>query len=144
MKKENLISEEVAVQELTAFVKEWVEDYEELVEEKNITHIKKFMPKAYKALLGGDLVLEDNKPVYTLNVPATDVKGEVFLRVITFKTRIPPMDQAAILKGIDIKIDQYSAMLQNIAFITGLALPILNNLDKRDYDTIVEIASLFM
>lgn len=144
MKKENVISEDVAVEELTAFVQEWVDDYDEIASEKEITHIKKFMPNAYKALLGGNLVLEDNVPTYTLNVPATDVKGEVFLRVITFKTRIPPIDQAAITKGLDIALDKYSVMLNNLCFIIGQPKTVVNNFNKKDYDTLIEIASLFM
>lgn len=138
MKKEKVISEEVALIDLESFVNEWVEKPEPK------DKLAELYPMMLEALVNGSLVLENNVPVYNLVDPVKNVKGEVSISEITFKTRISPSNQASLGKGLNIQFDQLQYALNCISFIINQPIAIIDNFGKRDYNTVREIASVFM
>ena len=138
MKKENVISDEIALNDLEAFVNEWVEKPE--TKDK----LAESYPMILEALLNGGLVLENNVPVYTMTHPIKNVKGEVSVSEITFKTRISPINQAALGKGLNIQLDQLEYALNCICYIVNQPKAIVDQFSKKDYNTVREIASVFM
>lgn len=138
MKKEKVISEEVALIDLESFVNEWVEKPEPK------DKLAELYPMMLEALVNGSLVLENNVPVYNLVDPVKNVKGEVSISEITFRTRISPSNQASLGKGLNIQFDQLQYALNCISFIINQPIAIIDNFGKRDYNTVREIASVFM
>lgn len=138
MKKEKVISEEVALIDLESFVNEWVEKPEPK------DKLAELYPMMLEALVNGSLVLENNVPIYNLVDPVKNVKGEVSISEITFRTRISPSNQASLGKGLNIQFDQLQYALNCISFIINQPIKIIDNFGKRDYNTVREIASVFM
>lgn len=138
MKNENVITEEVALNDLELFVNEWVEKPEPR------ENLKEFYPMMLEALMTGNLVLENNVPVYNLATPVKNVKGEVSVSEITFRTRISPSNQAGLGKGLNIQLDQLQYALNCISYIVNQPIAIIDNFGRRDYNTVREIASVFM
>lgn len=138
MGKEKAISEELALDELEKFIGEWVEKPEPK------DKLKEFYPSTLEAIVNGNLVLENNVPTYTLVNPVKNVKGEVSISEITFKTRISPSNQASLGKGLNIQLDQLQYALNCISYIVNQPIAIIDNFGKKDYAAIREIASVFM
>jgi len=138
MSKEKVISEDVALNDLEAFVNEWVEKPEpkdKLIES---------YPMMFDALTSGNLVLENKVPTYKMVTPIKNVKGEVSISELNFKTRISPMNQAALGKGLNIQLDQLQYALNCICYIIGKSPQEVDHFGKLDYNTVREIASVFM
>lgn len=138
MMKEKVISEDVALNDLELFINEWVEKPEPK------DKLKESYPLILEALMSGNLVLENNVPAYTMASPVKNVKGEVSVSEITFRTRISPSNQASLGKGLNIQLDQLQYALNCISYIINQPIAIIDNFGKRDYNTIREIASVFM
>lgn len=138
MGKEKVISEEVALNDLELFINEWVEKPEPK------ENLKESYPMMLEALMNGNLVLENNVPIYTMSAPVKNVKGEVSLSEITFRTRISPSNQAGLGKGLNIQLDQLQYALNCISYIINQPIAMIDNFGKRDYNTVREIASVFM
>ena len=138
MKKENKISEEVALNDLELFINEWVEKPEPK------DKLKESYPMMLEALINGDLVLENNIPIYNLAVPVKNIKGEVSVSEITFRTRISPSNQAGLGKGLNIQLDQLQYALNCISYIINQPIAVIDHFVKRDYNAVREIASVFM
>lgn len=136
MKK--VISEEVALNDLEAFINEWVEKPEP---KENLIEA---YPMMFEALTNGSLVLENKIPAYKLIVPVKNDKGEVSVSDISFKTRISPINQANLGKGLEIQKDQLTYALNCICYIIGQPKEIVDHFMKKDYNTVREIASVFM
>lgn len=134
----NLISEEVALNDLELFVNEWSE---KPVEKDKL---KESYPMALEALISGNLVIEDNLPLYKLVVPVKNSKGEVSITDITFKTRISPVNQANLGKGLNIQTDQLNYVLNCVCYIIDQPKAIVDHFRAKDYNTISEISTLFM
>lgn len=137
MEKEKVMSEELALDELEKFIGEWVEKPEPK------DKLKESYPLMLESLISGNLVLENNVPLYELIVPVKNVKGEISLSSITFKTRISPVNQANLGKGLNIQLDQLNYILNCVCFIIGQPKEIVDHFRGKDYNTINEIASLF-
>lgn len=138
MKNKEVISEEVALNDLEAFVNEWVEKPE------SKDKLAESYPNIMEALISGNLVFENNIPSYTLATPVKNVKGEISISEITFRTRISPSNQASLGKGLNIQLDQLQYALNCISYIINQPIAIIDNFGKRDYNTVREIASVFM
>ena len=138
MKNKEVISEEVALNDLEAFVNEWVEKPE------SKDKLAESYPNIMEALISGNLVFENNIPSYTLATPVKNVKGEISISEITFRTRISPSNQAGLGKGLNIQLDQLQYALNCISYIINQPIAIIDNFGKRDYNTVREIASVFM
>jgi hypothetical protein len=138
MKNKEVISEEVALNDLEAFVNEWVEKPE--TKDK----LSESYPNILEALIMGNLVFENNIPSYTLATPVKNTKGEISISEITFRTRISPSNQAGLGKGLNIQLDQLQYALNCISYIINQPIAIIDNFGKRDYNAVREIASVFM
>ena len=138
MKNKEVVNEEVALNELEVFINEWVEKPEPK------DKLKEAYPNMLEAIVSGNLVLENNVPSYTLVAPVKNVKGEVSLSDVTFRTRISPSNQASLGKGLNIQLDQLQYALNCISYIINQPIAIIDNFGKRDYNTVREIASVFM
>jgi len=135
---EEVMSEENALNELDLFVKEWVEKPIEKEE------LKKSCPSMFEALISGNLVIQDNIPTYKMVEPVKNIKGEISVSDITFKTRISPVNQANLGKGLNIKTDDLMYTLNCVCYIIGQPKEIVDHFRSKDYNTICEIASFFM
>jgi len=133
-----LMSEELALDELEKFIGEWVEKPE------SKDKLKDSYPATLEALVNGNLVLENNEPKYTLINPVKNVKGEVSVSELSFRTRISPSNQASLGKGLNIQLDQLQYALNCISYIVNQPIAIIDNFGKKDYSAVREIASVFM
>lgn len=138
MKKTEVISEEIALNDLELFVNEWVEKPEPK------DKLKESYPNILEALMSGNLVMENNIPAYKLAVPIKNDKGEISISDISFRTRISPSNQASLGRGLNIQFDQLQYALNCISYIINQPIAIIDNFSKRDYATVREIASVFM
>jgi hypothetical protein len=138
MSKEKVISEDVALNDLEAFINEWVEKPEPK------DKLAESYPNILESLMDGNLLLENKVPVYTLVSPVKNVKGEASVSEITFRTRISPSNQASLGKGLNIQLDQLQYALNCISYIINQPIAIIDNFGKRDYAAVREIASVFM
>jgi hypothetical protein len=135
----NKINEESALIELESFVNHWAEK-----PVKN-EELKDSYSNILEAICSGNLVINENKePVYTLLSPIKNDKGEVSVSELNFKTRILPNTQASLSKGIDISKEQLRFMLICIAHIIGQPIQMLDKFSKKDYNTIREVATVFI
>jgi hypothetical protein len=76
--------------------------------------------------------------------PVKNIKGEVSISDITFKTRISPINQANLGKGLIIQSDRLNYILNCVCYITGQPKEIIDHFRTTDYETVSEISSLFM
>jgi len=136
--KKQVISDENALNELELFINEWVEKPDPKAE------LKEAYPLIFEAITNGNLVLNENVPVYTLRNPIKNDDGQISESEINFKTRIVPSQQANLGRGLNIQLDQLKYALKCISFIVGKNEAMLDKFSKKDYNTIREIASVFM
>lgn len=140
-KKTEVLSEEMALKEFTAFLIEWREDGNDDVTD---THIKEMYPNALAALQGGFLVFNDKKiPTLTLQVPIKDEDDNVVLDTINFRTRIKPSTQADLAKGLDVSKETLLFALNILSYLINQPIAFIDRLSKRDYATAQQVASVF-
>jgi hypothetical protein len=137
LKNKEVISEAVALNDLEAFVNEWVE--KPIEKDK----LKDFYPNMFEALMSGNLVIEDKVPVYTLVKPVENTKGEISVSTLNFRTRISPMTQANLAKGLDLLTDELNFGLNCICYIIDQPKAIVDHFRQKDYSAVREISSLF-
>jgi len=137
--KQNQISEEIAQNELFEFLNNWLEKpikFEDVAEA---------YPNSLEALCSGRLVIDENKiPTYSFIEPIKNDKDEVSTSNVTFKTRISPLNQARLGKGLNVSTDQLHFLLVCVAYIIGKTVQEVDKLEKKDYNTVREIASVFI
>ena len=99
--KKTEISTEIAIEELTTFLKKYrKKDFRrgKVTEED----IKKDYVDVIEAIEDGLLVFKNGNPVYTLSSPLKNSEGTVILKDITFRSRVRPADKAIVMNGLDI------------------------------------------
>lgn len=142
MKKEekNVISEELAIRELTDFY-----NHHSLIE-KQENEVKEELNIALIAVQNGLLKFDaDLVPVYTLKNPVLNDEKEVSMSDINFVTRILPRDHVRLSKGLSIQKDSMEYMQKCIAHLASLPTPAyLNKFSKFDYTVIQQLATVFM
>ncbi len=139
MKNTNVISEEIALNELELFINRWVKKPE--AKDK----LKDAYSNIFDAIMAGRLVINDDKvPTYTLEHPIKNSDKEITLSQIDFKTRVKPVVQADLADGLDLSKQSAKFALRCIAYITGQPTAMLDNFEKEDYNLIREVAALFM
>lgn len=138
MKNKELVNEEVALNELEVFINEWVENPEPK------DKLKEFYPNMFEALVNGNLVIEDKKPTYNLVKPVENTKGEVSVSTLNFRTRVSPVNQANLAKGLNLQTDELNYALNCICYIIDQPKAIVDHFRQKDYSTVREICSLFM
>lgn len=139
LEKNEVISEELVLDELQLLINEWVEKPEP--REK----LKETYPSIFEGLANGRVVIDADKvPTYTLAMPIKNDKGDISLSNLNFKTRISPINQARLGKGMSIATDQLMFALVCIAYIVEQPTAMLDKFSKKDYNLVRELASLFM
>lgn len=137
--QKTVISEEIALNELEKFVNEWVDKPE------SKDKLRESYPHMFDALMVGNLIIDEEKiPVYKLANSIKNDAGEVSKSEVTFKTRISPINQARIGKGLNIQLDQLQYALNCISYIIGEPINMLDKFSKKDYNTVREVSSVFM
>lgn len=137
--KDSKINEESALIELGSFVNHWAE------KPVKTEDLKEGYSNILEAICSGNLVINENKePVYKLVHPIKNDEGVVSVSEVNFKTRILPNTQASLSKGVDISKEQLRFMLICIAHIIGQPIQMLDKFSKKDYNTIREIATVFI
>jgi len=138
MKNKAVISEDVALNDLEAFINEWVEKPEPK------DKLAESYPMIFEALMSGNLVLENKIPTYKMVAPIKNDKGEISISDITFKTRISPINQANLAKGLDVRLDEPNYALNCLCYIIGKSKHEVDHFRQKDFSTVREISSLFM
>lgn len=138
MEKENLISKNIALNELENFIKVWVENP---VKKEDLP---KTYPKMLEALISGNLVIKDNDPIYTMVNPFKDKDGNIAFTELTFRKRISPVTAADLGKGINLETDELNYGLELLCYIIDKNKFIVDEFRQKDYNAVREIASLFM
>lgn len=138
------LSEELAVKELTAFLKKYKKrEFRkgQITDDKILDDY----PNVIDALMDGLLVFGNEVPKLTLREPIEVENKDKDLGVyeVGFKTRIKPSDQARIMDGINMQTQSAKFVLKYVAHITGLTQGEIDNLGKEDYETINQICSVF-
>ena len=131
-----VISEEIAINEIKEYLSNFVDGE---------INVKENYSKVLDAVMHGRLVFSDDLiPTYTLLQPLN--KGTEFeKKELVLKTRVKPTDTAHLAKGIDLKNDSVRYSLVLIAHIIGVAtINELDNLSKKDYSFVQELAPVFM
>jgi|GEM_PF-1724271 len=147
MSKQKVLATEVALVELTKFVKK-----HKAKEFRRGKITEEQIPTEYidilESLEDGNLEFDENlNPKYTLMDPVLPTEknadASLGLREITFKTRIKPTSLANIMQGIDVQKDSGTFSLKYMSYITGLSLIMIDKLSKDDYDVLNQICSVF-
>lgn len=139
MNKEQKISDELAEIEVLNFINNWVE------KPISLEQVATDYPNILDAVKYGRLVFsEDFVPKYQLQSPIKNDSGEVSISEVEFKTRISPLNQARLAKGLNITTDQLQFLLVCVAYIIGKTVQELDKFSKKDYNTVREIASVFI
>lgn len=132
----DLLSQDLAIAEIENYLSNFLE-----VE----FDVEKDYPKTLNAVKSGNLTFNDYLiPVYKLIQPLN--KGTEFeVTTLNLKTRVLPSVGASLAKGIDLQKDQMTYGLIMMAHISGFATyKELDNLCKKDYQLIQELAPVFM
>lgn len=140
LKKEDVISEEVCIEELIRFVDKYT--YEEVEEDKIIEDYPQVLKAMKKGLIKFD---EDLVPTVILAFPLMSDDGESVMlgKVDEFRTRITPNDLARITKGVNVTKQQVEYILKCLEHITGLRRIWLNKIDKFDYKVLEQLSTVF-
>lgn len=136
------ISEELAVEEFTKFLKKY-KAKEIRRGQLKLSEIKEQYIDAIEAIQDGFLTFDDkNHPTYRLREQIGD-NTDTATTVVDFRTRIRPSDRANVMSGLNVEKDQGKFTLRYIAFITQLPIGELDKMNDDDYDAINQICSVF-
>ena len=136
---EDVVSKEIAIQELQSFVEKWDD------KKKEDWQIEQDYPDVLKAMQLGLLVLDkDLKPKYTLRYPILTDEQNVALGEVEFRTRIRPQQLSDIMKGLDIGKNQIEYTLRCFSFLTQQPKAMIDKLEKFDYKVIDQISTVFL
>lgn len=139
--KTNVISEELALTELTEFYNHY-----SLVE-KSEEDVKEDLNIALEALKKGLLTFDtDKKPIYTLrDVIKSEDGSDVVLEKIEFKTRIFPNEHIRLSKGLNMQKDGMQFMINCISHLAQFpSVGYVNKLSKFDYTVVQQLSTVFL
>ena len=140
MKKNFLVSEEIALNE----VRTLVELNDSLPTERTDDEIKQQYKHIIYAVCTGNLILGKDKPEFTLFNPISDDEGNVAYDVLKIKTRIPTSDMEKITKGINMKTELLKMNNQLLSYIGGVPKAILDKMSKTDTSVLTELMAIFL
>lgn len=140
MSKLSKITEEKALEELTAFVNHYS------LETKTQEEVKEDMKVALLAIQNGNLVIDSElKPVLTLKDPLKNEDGGIVMDKIEFLTRVFPKDHIKLSKGLNLQKDQMEYMQKCISHLCKLPTSsYLDKFSKFDYTVMQQICTVFM
>lgn len=132
-----VVSREQAISEVRKFV--YFHDDLQVGKLDEDEDLEEKYPHIVSALMRGLLVIDEKQnPIFT---PTTEIEG---LDVINFRTRIKPMDNAAITKGLDLSKNTGEFILRCISFLSQQPKGVVNALNKYDYKVVEQISTLFL
>lgn len=138
MKKEKVISEDVALNDLELFVNQFVKrpDPREDLKKKHLDILE--------AIQDGFLVFDaDMNPTLTLKNPIKNDKGEVSISEIKFVTRILPSKLTELAKGLHPVDDLFLLQNKMTGFIISQPVAMLDKFSRYDLDVINQLAAIF-
>ena len=139
------ISTDVAVQEMTTFLKKHlVKDFRrgKITEEK----IKEDYIDAIEAIEDGNLVIDEKGELtYKLYSPlyANSEDQSLVIKEVKFKARIKGATRTLLMNGLDPKKDLGTYMIVVISHICNLSKTEVQLLEKEDYEVLNQICSVF-
>ncbi len=139
MKKQQLVSEDVAIAELKDFINPHL-----VTEPLEDEDVKENYGACLRAIKEGNLTFTDGIAHFKLKEPIKNESGEDVLSNVDFKTRIRPNELANLSKGINLSKESFQYALKCTAFIIGQPQAYLNKLGKFDYTVIQQLAAVFM
>lgn len=131
------VSKEQAIKEIQELV------FKHTFENKTDEEIDKDYPQLIKAIVEGKMEIGDT-PKFELYSPTEDNKGNVTFSNIEFKTRIKPLDMAALMKGLDMQKDTFTAMIRMHSHLIGKGVNEYNNLSALDLKVVQQICGIFL
>ena len=138
MKDEKVVIEEVALNDLELFVNRFVKKPVPREEMKDT------YPDVLDAIMDGYLSFkEDGSPLLSLKNPIKNVKGEVSISEVNFRTRIKPTTLADLAKGLNAQKEIFTLQLRMVAYIINQPVQMLDNFDRYDYDVLSQVATVF-
>jgi len=142
--KKPAVSEEMAIDELSVFLKKYKKREFRKGQMTNDRILDEY-PNVIDAIMDGLLAFEDAGPKLTLREPIeTETKDkELGVYNVAFRTRVKPSDQSRIMDGINIQTQQAKYVLKFLSYVTGLNSSEIDKLGKEDYDTINQLCSVF-
>lgn len=141
MKNNEVVSQEVALDDLEKFVNTYVKKPVKREE------LEETYPDVLEAIVGGFLSFDENQvPKLKLKnpIPSMDDPNIISVSELSFKTRIKPTDMRKIAFGIDFKKDPIGFQHKAIAHITSQAELTIDKYSRYDCDVIQQICSVFM
>ena len=142
-KNEKQVATEVAMQELTVFLKKHLpKEFKrgKMTEEK----IEEDYIDVLESIEDGNLVFDEHgKPVYTLTSPLKNDEGQDSVTSVTFRARIKGADKTMLMNGIDPKKQLGDYMIKVISHMTQLTGNLVKKLEKEDFDVLNQICSVF-
>lgn len=144
-KKEVKISRDVALEELTNFLKKH-KSKEFRRGKMTPLKIEEDYIDVLEAIEDGLLVFnEHGVPVYELRTPLVDQAGnlDTAVKSVTFRQRIRESDKTRVMDGLDIEKQRGTYVLKLIGFITQLQKSDYDRLEKEDFDVLNQICSVF-
>lgn len=144
VQKETKVATEVAIKELTEFLKKYKKKEfrrgkmtREVIEEDYIDVIE--------AIEDGFLVFNNGKPVYTLREPLFQNAEDkaLIVKEVNFRARIKEADRALVMDGLDLEKKRGTYVLKTLSYITQLSMVEVKELEKDDFDVLNQICSVF-
>lgn len=132
------IDQEVALEELRTFLSKYIRRFS-----ATDAKLKDEYPDVLEAIELGLLTFPDNKPVYQLETPVKNEEGEVSFSKVEFKTRIKPSTKANLAEGLDLKKSAVQYGLNVTSYASGIPKPVLDRLDKFDFDVVQQVVAVF-
>lgn len=142
MTTKKAISTEMAVEELTVFLKKHKKkDFKRgRISEDDI---KKDYIDAIEAIEDGFLVFKNGNPVYRLQEPLVNSEGATILKEVVFRSRVKQADKMMVMNGLNVSEESGTYLLKLMALGTQISIAEIKQLEKDDYKVLDQINSVF-
>jgi hypothetical protein len=138
MKNKEVVSKEVALDDLELFINKFVK--------KPVakSELEETYPDVLDAIVDGYLSFdESNLPRLKLKYPIKDEEGNIALSELSFRTRIKPTALASLAKGLNPQKEVFELQLRMTSFIIDQPVAMLDKFERYDYDVLNQVASVF-
>jgi len=138
MKKQEVISKDVALEDLEKFINSFVK------KPVASTELEDNYPGVLEAIMDGYLSFDENQnPKFKLKNPIKDEAGNDAVSEVTFRTRIKPTQLADLAKGLHPQKEVFTLQLRMTSYIIDAPVAMLDKFSRYDYDVISQVASVF-
>lgn len=143
--KKQVLSPEVAVAELTNFLKKHKsKEFRrgQLTEEK----IKEDYVDVLEAIEDGLLVFDEKgNPEYTLEKPLFEdaENQDLVVKTIKFRSRVKAADKALVMDGLDFEKQRGTYVIKLLSYITMLSVAEVKQLENEDFVVLNQLCSVF-